>query len=175
MFESRLISFSLILALVFDFPTVVVALEADAILGQWVTEGGKARIEITKKAGHLFIGTIVALKNPTYLPGEKKGMDGKERRDLHNQDQTLRTRPLIGLTMMQNFRFSNDTWSGGQIYDPEKGKMYSCTISMAENGNLHVRGYVGFEFLGRTTVWQPIRVYLDKELAFLGLNGCECN
>lgn len=168
----RGIGFSLIIFLA--FPAMVSALEADAILGQWVTEGGGSRIEIAKQGDHLYWGTIVALKNPTYQPGEQKGMDGKQRQDLHNQDQSLRTRPLVGLKLMQNFRFANDTWSDGQIYDPENGKTYSCTITLTEDGNLEVRGYVGFEFLGRTTVWQPAKVYLEKELAFLGLGECEC-
>ena len=172
--EFRAISFPLIIAVLLAFSSVVSALEADAILGQWITEGGGSRIEISKTDDQLYVGTIVSLKSPTYLPGEEKGMDGKERMDLHNQDHSLRTRPLVGLELMKNFQFTSDAWSGGQIYDPENGKTYSCTITLAEDGNLHVRGYVGFEFLGRTTVWQPAKVYLEKELSFLGLGECEC-
>jgi uncharacterized protein (DUF2147 family) len=162
-----------ILVLWLIFPVMALAVESDDILGEWVTEGGSSRVEIFKKDHHYF-GKIVALKNPDYLPGEAEGEEGTPRLDLHNPDETLRSRPLVGVELVQDFRFDKEMWVDGRIYDPENGKDYSCKISLSEDGKLHVRGFVGVSLLGRTTVWEPAEAYLEKELAFLGLSDCLC-
>lgn len=154
-------------------PASGAAVGGDDILGEWVTEDRDCRVEMFKKEDRYF-GKIVAIKQPNYLPGETRGMDGKPRLDSNNQNESLRSRPLVGLELMKNFRFDNDKWIDGRIYDPKNGETYNCEISLAEDGMLQIRGYVGVPFFGRTTVWEPARVYLDKELAFLGLTDCSC-
>lgn len=149
------------------------AVEGDDILCEWVTENRDCRVEIFKK-GDRYFGKIAAIKPPNYLPGEIDGMDGEPRLDSNNQNESLRSRPLVGIELMTNFRFDEDKWVGGRIYDPQNGKTYKCTLSLAKDGTLHVRGYVGVSLLGRTTVWESARVYLEKELAFLGLADCSC-
>lgn len=164
---------SIILVVWLIFPSLGCAVEGDDALGEWVTEDRDCRVEVFKK-GHRYFGKIVAIKQPTYLPGETNGMDGKPRLDSNNQNKSLRSRPLVGIELMKNFRFDNDKWIGGKIYDPKNGKTYKCEISLAEDGKLHVRGYVGVSLLGRTTLWESARVYVEKELAFLGLADCSC-
>ena len=155
------------------FPCLGYAVESDDIIGEWVTEDRDSRVEIFRK-GHQYFGKIAALKQPHYLPGEIKGMDGQPRLDSNNQNESLRSRPMVGIELMKNFRFEHGKWVGGSIYDPKNGKTYSCEISLAEDGTLHVRGYVGVSLLGRTTVWESAKVYLEKEMAFLGLADCSC-
>lgn len=155
------------------FPSAGYAVESNDILGQWVTEDRDCRVEIFKK-GHRYFGKIVAIKPPNYLPGEINGMDGKPRQDSNNQNESLRSRLLVGIELMKNFRFDDDKWVDGRIYDPKNGKTYECEISLAEDGTLYVRGYVGVSLLGRTTVWESARVYREKELTFLGLADCSC-
>lgn len=164
---------SLMLIVWLIFPSLTFAVHGDAILGEWVTEDRGSRVEIFKK-GRRYFGKIVALKYPDYSPGEIKGMDGKPRLDLNNPNESLRYRPLVGIELMKNFRFDDDMWVGGVIYDPLRGKTYKCKMSLAEDGTLHVRGYVGVSLLGRTTVWESTSAYLEKELAFLGLDDCSC-
>jgi uncharacterized protein (DUF2147 family) len=147
--------------------------EDDDILGEWVTEDRDCRVAMFKK-GHRYFGKIAAIRPPNYLPGETNDMDGKPRLDSNNQNEALRSRPLVGIELMKDFLFDNDKWTGGRIYDPKNGKTYECEISLAEDGKLHVRGYIGVSFLGRSTVWESARVYFEKELVFLGLAGCFC-
>ena len=154
-------------------PSLGHAVEGADILGEWVTEDGDCRVEIVKK-GDRYFGKIAAIKPPNYLPDEISGMDGKPRLDSDNQDESLRSRPLVGIELMKDFRFGNDKWIGGKIYDPKNGKTYDCEMSLAGDGRLHVRGYVGVSLFGRTTVWESAEVYLEKEMAFLGLAGCSC-
>lgn len=154
-------------------PSLLVAAQEDDILGEWITEGGGARVEIFKK-DHRYYGKIVGLKEPNFLPGEVKGLDGTPRLDSNNQKESLRSRPLLGVELVKNFRFEKGIWTDGQIYNPENGKVYKCKITLTEDGNLHVRGYIGISLIGSTTVWKSKKAYLDKELAFLGLTRCSC-
>jgi uncharacterized protein (DUF2147 family) len=153
-------------------PTMSFAVDADDILGSWITEGGDCRVEIIKK-DQLYFGRIAALTNPVYHPGEVKGMDGKPRLDLVNPDESLRSRPIIGLELLRDFRFDGEKWVGGDIYDPENGKSYNCKMTVDGDGNLRVRGYVGVSLLGRTTVWARPEVHLEFWLEFLGLENRE--
>lgn len=126
---------------------------ANAILGIWVTEGGKSHVEIVLKNGH-YAGNIVWLKEPDYPADDKQGMAGKPKVDRENPEIALRIRPVIGLPLLSGFRYSGDNvWSDGSIYDPESGKTYRCKMTLMKNGELKVRGYIGFSLFGRTTVW----------------------
>jgi uncharacterized protein (DUF2147 family) len=64
--------------------------------------------------------------------------------------------PLIGMTVISGLRKTGDNeWSGGEILDPENGKIYKCRIALADNGTrLNVRGYIGVSLLGRTQTWE---------------------
>jgi uncharacterized protein (DUF2147 family) len=51
-------------------------------------------------------------------------------------------------------RRSGNDWSGGEILDPENGKIYRATIHLEENGKkLVVRGYIGISLFGRSQTW----------------------
>jgi len=62
-------------------------------------------------------------------------------------------RPILGLIIIRNLRHSDDEWSGGDILDPDNGRVYRCRLKVDPNGGLEVRGYFGFSLLGRTQVW----------------------
>jgi len=123
----------------------------DVILGKWVTEEGKGNVEIYKENGK-YSGKIVWLKEPNYPEGDPEA--GKPRHDLNNPDASKRAQPIIGLVVLRDFTYAGDnTWKKGSIYDPENGKTYMCTMTLAKNGSLKVRGFIGVSLLGRTSVW----------------------
>ncbi|GAB4382799.1 MAG: DUF2147 domain-containing protein [Salibacteraceae bacterium] len=121
------------------------AQNADDILGIWFNEEKTAKIEIYKN-GDKYFGKIVWLKEPL--------RDGKPKLDIHNDDESLRSRPVMGLNILQDFVWDEDDkeWNDGTIYDPKNGETYSCYITK-KGDVLHVRGYIGFSFIGRTTEW----------------------
>lgn len=135
--------------------------EADRILGLWKTEpdedGEFARVEISKQ-GEAYTGKIVWLSEPEFGDDQGPEWAGKTKVDRNNPDPELRDRPIIGLPLVQDFRYDgNDRWTGGTIYDPKKGKTYSCRMTLADDGSLNLRGYVlGMPFLGRTTTWTRV-------------------
>lgn len=122
----------------------------DAILGVWANGTGKGHIKIYKEKGKYF-GKIVWLKSPN-------GVDGKIRLDVKNQDESMRTKPLIGAIMLRDFEYDEDgEWNGGKIYNPEDGKEYKAYMKIKDSKTLTVRGYIGFSWIGKTDVWQRVK------------------
>ncbi len=119
----------------------------DDILGIWFNEEKTSKVEIFKK-GSLYFAKIMWLKEPN------DKVTGKPRVDNLNPDVKLQKTPLLGLVIMKNFVFDGkDEWEDGTIYDPKKGKTYSCYMSFDDLGKLKIHGYIGFSLLGRTTYW----------------------
>jgi uncharacterized protein (DUF2147 family) len=118
---------------------------ADDVLGVWQTHGDKpAKIQIYKN-GDRYYGKIGFLEFPLD--------NGKPLLDKNNPDAGKQTRPILGLVILTGFRFDTDEWTDGDIYDPEKGKTYSCTMTLKDKNTLKVRGYIGISLIGRTEVW----------------------
>jgi len=135
------------------FTMATLAQDADDIIGLWITAGGDSHIEIYKK-GKLYFGRIAMLKKPNYEPGEVDGMAGQPRIDRNNADASLRNRPLIALELMTNFLFEDGIWRNGRIYNPRNGKNYRSRLKLTKSGELKVRGYIGFFWLGGSSVWR---------------------
>jgi uncharacterized protein (DUF2147 family) len=117
----------------------------DAILGEWLTAEGKAKI-LLYKCGEQVCGKINWLKEPT--------KNGKIVVDDKNPDSTYHARPVLGLEILRGFQFDGeDEWTGGKIYDPESGDTYSAKMVLQEDGRLKLRGYVLVPLLGRSEYW----------------------
>ncbi|MTI31608.1 DUF2147 domain-containing protein, partial [Xanthovirga aplysinae] len=85
---------------------------------------------------------------------EPNDENGSPKLDSNNPDNNLVHKPILGLNLLTNFEFKGkNEWEGGNIYDPNNGKTYSCVMKLKNNGDLQVRGYVGFSLLGRTVIW----------------------
>ena len=108
------------------------------ITGKWVTEAGDAQVEIYEANGKVN-GKIVWLQ---------KGPDTK---DIHNTDEKLQSRKLMGVNILSGLTKKKDKWEGGRIYNPKNGKNYKCSI-WPEGDKLKVRGYIGF--LYETQTWK---------------------
>lgn len=139
--------------LLFGVPLSGFASNPDDILGTWYTENNDARVEIFR-CKEKYCGRIVWLKDPDYPAGSREGTPGTSKKDHNNPDPELRTRPVLGLTIMHDFRFSGgNEWKGGRLYDPEKGKTYRGKMKLVSPGRLNLRGFVGISLLGRTSKW----------------------
>jgi len=121
----------------------------DAIVGRWLNSSGEAHVDIYKK-NEKFYGKIVWLKNP-------RDEKGNAKTDLRNPDESMRTKPMLGLEILKDFVYEDGKWTDGKIYDPKSGKTYSCNISQKGNGVLNIRGYIGISIIGRTDVWKKVK------------------
>lgn len=118
--------------------------QKDDVLGVWLSEAKDGKIEIFKKGDKVF-GKIIWLKTPNEP-------DGSPKVDKHNPEPKLRNAPLQGLTIVKNLTYDDGRWTDGTIYDPKTGKTYDSTI-FVEDGNLQIRGYIGWFYQTRT--WTP--------------------
>ena len=63
-------------------------------------------------------------------------------------------KPIVGMDIIRGVKNSGGQWSGGTIVDPESGKVYSCSLTVADGGRrLSVRGYIGVSMFGRSQTW----------------------
>lgn len=66
-----------------------------------------------------------------------------------NKDQ-----PILGLTLMWGLKKDGAGYSGGEILDPNTGKIYKSKLALTEGGKkLQVQGYIGAPLFGRTQTW----------------------
>jgi uncharacterized protein (DUF2147 family) len=62
--------------------------------------------------------------------------------------------PVVGLVILDGLKKDGDEYAGGQILDPDNGKVYRSTVRLTDNGKkLSVRGYIGVPMLGRSQTW----------------------
>ncbi len=114
------------------------------VTGKWKTiddETGKMKsiVNVEIKDGKLY-GTIIELK-----PGSDPEKLCTECPD-HRKGQKI-----LGMQIISKLDKDDDVWEGDDgIIDPENGKLYDVKI-WEEDGNLQVRGYIGFLF--RTQTW----------------------
>jgi uncharacterized protein (DUF2147 family) len=122
-------------------------------VGTWHTvddETGKpsAEISITDKGNGELAGVVVKGLMPTKEQDEancSKCVD--DRKD----------KPKIGMEIIRNAKLTAGTnlWEGGNILDPNNGKLYKLRLMPIEGGaKLQVRGYIGPFF--RTQVWSRV-------------------
>ncbi len=63
--------------------------------------------------------------------------------------------PLIGMALVRNVKASQEVgvWDGGEILDPDEGKIYRLRLQLLDGGKkLQVRGYIGPFFKNRTWI-----------------------
>jgi len=120
--------------------------DRDRILGEWVTAGGESRVDVYRSDSLTYCGKIVWLRDPLKV--------GKPLLDDKNPEDSLKSRPVLGLLILRGFIYDGDlVWSGGKIYDPKSGNDYSAKMTLVDDRNLDLRGYVMIPLFGRTEKW----------------------
>ncbi|RJF90193.1 DUF2147 domain-containing protein [Sphingomonas cavernae] len=120
------------------------AFAAEPVTGRWITEGGKALVEIAP-CGKTLCGKIARVLKPT---------PGAPQTDAHNPDAKLRNRPILGLPILTGFAAAGAEWKGS-VYDPEKGKTYRSVLQRNADGTLNVKGCIAMFCQAQT--WKPAR------------------
>lgn len=136
----------------FALPQLHAQNKAEDVLGTFLNEDKDAHVEIYQENGK-FYGKLVWLKFPIDDETNKPKLDKK------NPEEALKSRPVWGLVILKDFVFDADDneWNDGEIYDPKSGKTYSCYMEFENAETLKIRGYIGFSFIGRTTLWTRVK------------------
>jgi uncharacterized protein (DUF2147 family) len=104
----------------------------------------KSQVRITESAGVL-TGKVEKIADPA-KQDSKCDKCSDERKD----------KPVLGMTIIRNAKADGDKalWEGGEILDPNDGKVYKLRLKPVEGGKkLEVRGFIGISLLGRTQTW----------------------
>ena len=108
------------------------------------TKAEKSLIRISDNGG-VFTGKIEKILSDK--PDAKCIECSDERKD----------QPVQGMTILRQVKADPEdkgTWQGGDILDPNNGKVYKVRLKTADAGKkLEVRGYIGTPMLGRTQTW----------------------
>ena len=103
--------------------------------GVWLMENGKVTVRISP-CGPNLCGTIVALAKPL-------NKQGKPKVDKENPNESLRNRPIIGLTILSNMAPQSDNKWAGTIYNADDGRTYSSYMKLVGD-HMKVKGCVAF-------------------------------
>ncbi len=65
-----------------------------------------------------------------------------------------KNKPVTGMVVLRHMKRDGDEWNGGDILDPDNGKVYRCKARLEDGGKkLIVRGFIGISLLGRSQTW----------------------
>ncbi|HOM12202.1 MAG TPA: DUF2147 domain-containing protein [Rubrivivax sp.] len=108
------------------------------------TKAEKSLVRVTESAG-VFTGKV-----------EKILTDKTDAKCTECSDER-KGQPVQGMVILRDIKPDPDDksqWIGGDILDPNNGKVYKVRIRAADGGKkLEVRGYIGTPLLGRTQTW----------------------
>jgi uncharacterized protein (DUF2147 family) len=132
------------LALALTLGALPVATEAQAqsVTGAWSTP--KARVRIADCGGAL-CANVTSL----YEPNDE---DGKPKTDKNNSNAGLRSRRIVGISILSGMRPAGDGVWKGSIYNPEDGKTYSASMTL-QGGSLKVQGCALGGLICKTQTW----------------------
>jgi uncharacterized protein (DUF2147 family) len=128
-------------------PTVA---QTQTILGFWATYDDvtgelKSEVNLYEKNGEIY-GNITKL----YLkPGDPKDPVCDE----CDEDDPRYKQKILGMEIIKGLKKDGDEYNGGNVLDPENGSVYKCRVWL-EDGNLILRGYIGFSLFGRSQTWK---------------------
>ena len=133
------------------FASAIVAMAqgSDSPVGTWQTVDDhtgapKALVQITQDANGRLNGKVI----------KGLGANDKPERRCTECTDSRKDQSILGMTIINDMKPDGDGWDGGQILDPENGKVYKCKMHLEENGQkLVVRGYFGVSLLGRSQTW----------------------
>ncbi|MGQ9425150.1 DUF2147 domain-containing protein [Gilvimarinus sp. F26214L] len=116
------------------------------ITGTWQTiddESGEAKsiVEIYEREGKYFGKVKDLLLKPDDTVCEEC-------------DGSLKDQPVVGMEIITDMEKDGEELTGGEILDPETGKVYRAKLWLEDDNTLKVRGYVGF--LYRTQTWNRV-------------------
>jgi len=138
----------LIAAAMLALPTAALAQSASPV-GTWKTiddETGKpkALVRITEQNGALE-GKIEKLFRE---PNEEQNPKCVACTD------SRKNQPIVGMTIVSGLKKDGNEYTGGEILDPAKGKVYKSKATLRDGGQkLEVRGYIGAPMFGRSQIW----------------------
>ena len=119
---------------------------SDSITGLWKTFDDEtnqpaALVQIIEKNG-VFSGSITKILDTSGPSTCEKCTDSRK------------GKPILGMEILSGLKKTGESYSGGQILDPDDGEIYKAEMKLKDQGaKLDLRAYIGIPLLGRTQTW----------------------
>ena len=147
--DAKLVLGKLLFALLFLLPALAIGADVPTPAGLWRTiddNTGQPRglVRIREVNGR-YEGKV---EKGFPKPGEN------EPPRCEKCDGERRNQPVLGMTILWGLTKQGDEYQGGEILDPETGKIYRVRMKLIDGGQkLDVRGFIGISLLGRSQIW----------------------
>jgi uncharacterized protein (DUF2147 family) len=123
--------------------------QEEAILGKWMNAEKDLKVEVYKQNGQyrakvIWFDCIKGTTMTDYF-------------DKKNPDKALRTRPWLGLEVLNALNYNGGTeWNNGNIYDPNSGYTFRSVCRLTNPNTLKVRGYWMYEWIGKSLIFNRV-------------------
>lgn len=145
----RLIKLAIFSAMLFALSAHAWAGEMAGVWQEYDDKTGKveALIRIEQLPDGTYEGKIIRLMAD--VVGKEHMVCGNCQGSLHNQ-------PLLGMRILFGMKRTDSlTFEGGEILDPDEGKVYRCRMRLSADGKtLEVTGYIGISWFGQSETWK---------------------
>jgi uncharacterized protein (DUF2147 family) len=131
--------------------SITSTVQAQTPVGVWLTiddatKKPRSHVRIVEESGVLK-GAVVKGLDPNDKPDAVCELCTDDRKD----------KPIIGMTILRNLKKNGDKWDGGDVLDPNNGRVYRAQITVSpDNKALTLRGYIGTPLLGRSQTWTRV-------------------
>jgi len=113
---------------------------AEDVSGTYLSQSGETRVRISP-CGSAYCGVITWVSKPG--------------NDVNNPDESKRSRPLVGLTMIYGMKSSGGDSYSGKLYDYTSGKTYTGKLKSGGN-DLELSGCVLGGLICRSQTWKRV-------------------
>ena len=122
------------------------ALAVVPVTGTWLSGDGGTKVRVSECGGKL-CGKVVWLNEPI------DPATGKPKTDKRNSDPAKRSRPLIGVPVVNGMTPSGDNKWSGKIYNADDGKTYDAHVTLVSDNAMRVQGCV-LSVLCKSQTWK---------------------
>ena len=143
---SRCVIFSLTVAILILSTAPFAPLSADMadkVVGVWLRPENGSHIKFYKCGGSL-CGKVAKVTDPS-------------RKDVNNPDPKLRTRPVVGVLIMNGAKKTNANSWEGKLYSTDSGKTFNGTVTILDESSLQLRGCVFARIFCRNENWSRVK------------------
>jgi uncharacterized protein (DUF2147 family) len=121
------------------------------VLGTWLVGDKDYKVELYK-SGDQLEGKLVWLEEPN------DNKTGKPRTDVENPDPAMRSRPVMGLKILWDFKWNPETgyYESGKVY--KKGKTYCGKLKLQADGTVYLTGYLcSMTIFKKSDTWTRVK------------------
>jgi uncharacterized protein (DUF2147 family) len=115
-------------------------------VGLWKTIDDETKVEKSQ---------VRITENGGALTGKVEKLFDKSKQDATCEkcSDDRKGQPVLGMTIIRNAKANGEVWEGGDILDPNNGKVYKLRLKPLDGGKaLEVRGYIGPFFRNQTWI-----------------------